>query len=527
MDPEFERQWRQARTLEQSGDMVEAKKLYEALVGEDPDRLYVRLRLAAIEQGAGRYRVAREQALECARIVRAGRWKDLAPVTRLLLAYDEWSSVRDLILGADWASPEVIREAAVLSQHLWLVGEVEDARRMVELALPLAPGSVALRYSRASILRYLGRVDEAAEEFEACLDLSPTDPYAHWSLAQHSKASPPGARIKRILAATAAMGIDRVEAPYLQYALFKEYDDAGEDEAAWRHLHEGARLRRAQIRYDGAVEEQGFNDLRGLYDANVETSRSAHESNVHTPIFIVGMPRSGTTLLERILGGHPEVAAAGELNEFQRCLNWHADTFLGLYPTPASVGRLAGIDLAGVGSDYLARTVHWARGKRMMVDKNPANFVHAGAIARAIPQARILCLRRNPMDACFSNLKNLFSNDAYGYSYTLEELADYYVRFDALSDHWRKTLPKHYMEVSYEALVADPAGMAERVMAFCGLPFDPNAVDITRNTAPVTTASSSQVRQPINRAGVGAWRKYERGLQPLRDRLEARLGPVA
>lgn len=527
MDPEFERQWRQARTLEQSGDVVEARKIYEALVGEDPDRLYVRLRLAAIEQGAGRYRVAREQALQCARIVRAGRWKDLAPVTRLLLAYDEWSSVRDLILAADWASPEVIREAAVLSQHLWLVGEVEEARRIVELALPLAPGSVPLRYSRASILRYLGRVDEAAEEFEACLALSPIDPYAHWSLAQHSRSSPPGARIERILAATAAHDPEGLESTYLQYALFKEYDDAGDGESAWRHLCEGARLRRAQVRYDGALEERGFDDLIGLYGTDPGGDRSARGNEVHTPIFIVGMPRSGTTLLERILGGHSEVAAAGELNEFQRCLNWHADTFLGHYPTPASVSRLAGIDLEAVGSDYLVRTVHWARGRRMMVDKNPANFVHAGVIARAIPQARILCLRRSPMDACFSNFKNLFSNDAYGYSYSLEELADHYVRFDALSRHWRETLTGNYMEVGYEDLVADPGGIAERVMGFCGLPFDPNAVDITRNTAPVTTASSSQVRQPINTAGIGAWKKYERGLQPLRDRLEAKLGPVA
>lgn len=526
MDPDLEHRWRQARTLERSGRVGEAKALYEALIGEDPDRLYVRIRLSAIEQDAGRYRVARGHALQCARVVAAGRWKDLASVSRLLLTYDEWSLVGDLILSADWQAREVMQEAAVLSQHLWLIGEVEHALRMVEHALPLAPDSVPLRYSRASILRYLGRSKEAIEELEGCLARSPTDPYAHWSLANHCKSDPPGARAGRVLDATRAFKPEGIEQPYLHYALFKEFDDAGEVEQAWSHLVKGANIRRSQVRYDGAQEAQGFDAIRTLFDETVDASEVQVPVDGHVPIFIVGMPRTGTTLLERILGGHSDVAAGGELNEFQRCLNWHADCFMGHYPTASSVGRMAGLDYASVGREYLVRTKHWSRGRRVMVDKNPANFVHAGAIARAVPGARILCLRRDPMDACFSSLKSLFSNHAYGYSYSLPELTDYYLRFDSLCRHWRDTLGDSYMEVSYEGLVADPHGAAERVMAFCGLSFQPDALDITRNEAPVTTASSSQVRQPINAAAVGAWRRYEAWLSPLRDRLEAGLGSI-
>ena len=151
--------------------------------------------------------------------------------------------------------------------------------------------------------------------------------------------------------------------------------------------------------------------------------------------------------------------------------------------------------------------------------KNPLNFVYSGFLAKALPQAKILCMRRNPLDACFSNLKNLFMNNAFGYSYDLGELADYYLRFDRLSAHWRETLQGHYMEVGYEDLVSDPERIGRKVMEFCGLPFRVDQVDITKNTMPVLTASTSQVRQPINTRGIGAWRRYESQLAPLRDRL--------
>ena len=526
MDPDFEHRWRQARALENSGEAGKAKEIYEGLIREDPGRLYVRMRLCAIEQAAGRYRAAHGQAVRCADDVRSGRWKDLAAVTRLLLAFDEWGLVRELIGAADWKHPDVVRDSAVLSQHLWLVGDVDAALRLVDAVLPHARQSVPLRYSRANALRYLGRMAEATDEYEECLRLNPLDPYAHWSLAFHEKSRPPGDRVGRIERAMRSYRPDGIEQPYLHYALFKEFDDAGDAERAWQHLATGSAIKRRQLRYDPAAEEAGFEALRAAIPAGFAVNRQAQGREGHVPVFIVGMPRSGTTLLERILGGHSQVAAAGELNDFQRALNWEADCFLGHFSTRAAVERLRGADHDAVGRDYMARTRHWAQGSSHVVDKNPANFIHAGFIASALPQARIVCLRRNPMDACFSNLKNLFSNEAYGYSYSLEELADYYIRFDRLSRHWRDALGGRYLEVGYEELVDAPLATAQRVMAFCGLAFERQAIDITRNHSPVTTASSSQVRQPIHAGGVGAWRRYETWLEPLRGRLEAAMGAL-
>jgi len=524
MDPDFERRWRLARALENAGDAKAAKEAYEALLAEDPHRLYVRLRLLVIEQAAGNYRNALRHAIACAEDVRHARWKDMAVVTRHLLAFDERELVRELIMGADWRHPEVLRDSPVLSQHLWLVGEVAESLRLIEAAMPFAEDNEPLRYSRANALRYMGRMDEASVEYEHCVRLAPNEGYAHWSLAFHEKSRPTGARVARIRKAIEANPAGSVQQPYLRYALFKELDDAGDVESAWEQLMAGAAAKRKQIRYQPEVEAEGFDALQRAIGA--EPMGEADTTEGHVPIFIVGMPRSGTTLLERILGGHSQVSAAGELNDFQSVLSWESDRFIGRYPTPETVARLQEADHRAIGKHYLDRTRTWAKGCRYLVDKNPENFIHAGFIARALPQARIICLRRNPMDACFSNLKNLFSNDAYGYSYALEELADYYIRFDRLSLHWREMLGDQYLELEYEALVGEPMAMAERVMGFCGLPFEQDVVDITRNTSPVTTASSSQVRQPIHARGIGAWRRYAERLGPLRSRLETAMHGV-
>ena len=157
----------------------------------------------------------------------------------------------------------------------------------------------------------------------------------------------------------------------------------------------------------------------------------------------------------------------------------------------------------------------------VLVDKNPENYFLSRFIAAALPEAKIVCIRRNPMDACFSNLKELFANDSYGYSYRLDELADHYHRFDLLARHWRATMPGNFHIVEYEALVSDPVAASAEVFAFCGLDFDEAYVDITRNSAPVATASAAQVRSPIDSKNIGSWKDYEAELGGLKSRLEA------
>lgn len=527
MDPIFEKRWRQARKLENAGDVRAAKEIYQALIEEDPQRLYVRMRLSTIAMGENRYRLAREHALTCADAVRTSRRKDMAAVCKLLLSFGERALVKELIVAADWRHPDIVRTSAALSQYLWLIEEVELALVFIDAVQAYIVPNALLLYSKATALGYLGKMPEATDEFERCVELDPHEAHVHWSLANHQKADPAGARIPRVKMAQRAYADDAPQQPFLHYALYKEYENSGEYEQAWYHLQHGAALKRRElVGYDPKVEQEGFDYLREMTSPGFFASRAQRQEAGHTPIFVVGMPRSGTTLLERILGGSHQVTAAGELNEFTNALCMESDQFMGGFLRPAALKKLWDVDFSNIGARYLEKTRHLTEGNPFLSDKNPVNFVYSGFIAKAIPQAKILCLRRNPMDACLSNLKILFTNEAYGYSYDIEELAEYYICFDRLCAHWREVLGDQFMEVDYEQLVDNPLGMTEKVMAFCGLPFDPGLVDITRNKTPVTTASSAQVREPINKRGVGAWRKYESQLQPLRARLEAELGPL-
>ena len=404
-----------------------------------------------------------------------------------------------------------------LIQHLWLIDEYEAALRLIDAASQRVQPNHLLSYSRANALRYCGRIEEATAEFEKCIALAPNYPYAHWSLAYHAKANPLGSRVDRIRQALTTVSDDPIAQTHLRYALFKELDDLGNVDAAWPELQAGARIMRGLVSYDSEREEQALLTLRRLTDDSFV--KDGAEQPAKVPIFIVGMPRTGTTVLERILGNHTLVASAGELNDFSRALSWESDHFYDVPATLRSLDRIKDVNFARVGEAYLRRTADRYGAGRYLIDKNPVNIFNAGFIAKALPQAKILCLLRNPMDTCFSNLKELFSGTAYGYSYDLLELGDHYTRFRQLAEHWQNVLPHQFHVVGYERLVADPLMASEEVMRFCGLPFEPICVDITRNTAPVSTASSSQVRQPINTRGVDAWRKYAKYLEPLEMRI--------
>jgi hypothetical protein len=235
-------------------------------------------------------------------------------------------------------------------------------------------------------------------------------------------------------------------------------------------------------------------------------------------VFIVGLPRSGTTLLERILGNHSMVAAAGELNDFPRQLRWCADRHGHALLDPALLEASDDVDFTELGRRYLEQS-QWRAGDRpFYVDKLPPNFMLLGFIRRALPQARVVHLVRDPMDVCFSNYRAMFGS-AYGYSYGFESLAHHHGQYRRLMRHWHAAMPGFVLDLPYELLVRDSEAAARRLFDFCGLPFEPGCGDNTRNAGAVATLSSAQVRQPIHARGLGEWRRYARQLGPLRAML--------
>ena len=275
---------------------------------------------------------------------------------------------------------------------------------------------------------------------------------------------------------------------------------------------------RARTHHDTDADGRLIEQLIRVFDtdATVDTD----DLDGPTPIFIVGLPRSGTTLLERILGTHSQVASAGELTDLPKQLRWVANQHGHALLDETLLAATGTLDFTELGRRYLAQTQWRAQGRRFYVDKLPPNWMLVGHLRRALPRAKILHLVRDPMDVCFSNWRALFG-DAYAYSYDFESLARHHAQYRRLMAHWHRVHPGFVLDVPYADLVNDTETICRRVLAFCGLPFEADCLDHTRNRSSVSTLSSAQVREPIHARGIGEWRRYATPLEPLRRLLEA------
>ena len=398
----LEPQWRAGRECESRGDFAGARAIYEGVLAADPTQAFAWHRLSAVAVAQGRLREARDAARTGTGIALGHqRWRVLPFLTQQLLAFDERLAVREAIEAADWTHPLVLSQSAVLAQQLWLADAHELGLRLADHGLRAAPRSHLLHYVRGNLLRNLGRGDEATAAFEQCLALAPGFAEGHWALAYHQPSEPRGARVPRVRAALAAAS-DPLARAHLGYALFKELDDA-EAPGAWEALSAAASVMKAASRHSPARDRASVDALlQAFATPEAAPAPGAIEAAARTPVFIVGLPRTGTTLLERILGNHSRVCSGGELNAFATAVSLAMDRPFGAPPAPAQVEAAALMDVAALGRDYLERTAHlWGEDSHQL-DKNPLNLWHAGLIARALPQARILCLVREPMDACFS-----------------------------------------------------------------------------------------------------------------------------
>jgi hypothetical protein len=275
----------------------------------------------------------------------------------------------------------------------------------------------------------------------------------------------------------------------------------------------------ARVQYDAAGESRLIDSLLALCTREFLRPVDAEAPGAQ-PLFVIGMPRSGTTVLDRILGNHSQILSAGELGDFARALRWAADHRCVGPLDPTILERAPRLDFAAVGRRYLEQTQWRAGGRERFVDKLPINWMQAGFIAKALPHARILHMVRDPMDTCFSNFRAFFGV-GYGYSYDFAALAAHFRDYRRTIAHWHAVMPGRILDVDYARLVAEPEAVAREVLTFCGLDDEPGCTDLGRNTAPVATLSNQQVREPIHRRAQAEWRRYERQLEPLRAALGA------
>ncbi|OOG37055.1 sulfotransferase [Rhodanobacter sp. C05] len=386
--------------------------------------------------------------------------------------------------------------------------EHERAKTLYARAAAQEPSRVDIHYNLSKSLMCLGELDAAEHEMETCLDLAPQSWGIHLTLSYLRTQTATSNHLERLKSLLPTSAGNLVAQIHVHMALFKEYEDLADYPNAFEHLAIGKAAGKAGRDYSRERREALF---AALTHALPKPEAAVTGFPTDEPIFVIGMPRSGTTLVERIISNHPDVHSAGELHDFPVTFKQLSGSRTRPLLDPETIDCVPNMDWRRVGEAYLAGTRPATGHKPHFIDKLPHNFLYAGFITQALPQAKIICLRRDPMDTCLSNFRQLFAleSTSYDYSFDLLDTGHYYVLFDRLMAHWQKLFPGRILEVDYETLVESQEASSRQLLEFCGLSWDDACLRFEDNPAPVATASVVQVRKPMYRSSIRRWKHYE------------------
>jgi tetratricopeptide (TPR) repeat protein len=451
----------------------------------------------ALQLDQSRYDVAIELAKHCLSINRYPRARDL------LRQY----------VGRAGGSPVYLDMAGEVYMAM---GHYELAWPLYEKALEIQPDIEIVQMHKAACAVYLGKIEKARHIYREILDQSPGHQRAHFELAQLARARD-RSHIDEMVQALGDDSTDPSKNVFLYYALGKEHEDLEDWGAAFDYFERAGDAVKQVSRYDVREDVELIDAITSTCSREwLEEDMSAEPSD-RTPIFVVGLPRTGTTLTDRILSAHSLIESAGESQLMQMVLRGgtRANNHIGI--TIGQIRKAAKRDPADIAESYMSAISHRLDESPYFVEKLPENVLYLGFIARSWPNAKIVHLRRHPMDACFA----LFKQSYFRFAYSLDDLAEYYLAYDKLSRHWREVLESRMIEVAYEDIVSDQEGQTRRLLNYLGLDFEESCLNFETNRSPVATASSVQVREKIHARSVGKWANVEEQLMPLYERLRA------
>jgi len=404
-----------------------------------------------------------------------------------------------------------------------LLGDQQEASVWIERAVRKEPGSVPLLVNQATNHMFLGKLDGAEAVLRKVLGLQPGNPNANWILSNVRKAKNRD-HIERLERMVQKEDRNPRALAFLNYGLGKELEDLEEWDKAFDAFACGAKARRSTIEYDEQSEINMYQAFGDVFTSEwLEKNATGHDDP--SPIFVIGQPRTGTTLVERIITSHSQVHSAGELRQFGTCIRRLSNYRESTRYSAKLAGLAAEIDCEKLGKAYMATTTKLRGSLPRFVDKLPPNYLYVPLILKALPKAKIVHLTRNPMDACFSSFKQLFA-DAYKHSYDQAEMARHHARYYHLMALWRERFAGRFLDIAYEDTARDLEPNARKLIEFLELPWEDACLHFHKQDSAVTTASAVQVREPAHTRSIGRWRRYEKQLGLMRQTLQEQGVPV-
>jgi tetratricopeptide (TPR) repeat protein len=412
-----------------------------------------------------------------------------------------------------------ISNAGLKAAAMSRVGRLEEARHLYGLVLASRPKEAKLWMSYGHILKTVGEQAESVAAYRRAIELRPTLGEGWWSLANLKTVKFSEADIAAMEAALADKGLGDEDRFHMHFALGKALEDAGKAEPSFTHYAAGNHLRHAELHYDPGEVSDHVERARGVYTAEFFAARSGWGCQATDPIFIIGMPRAGSTLVEQILSSHSAVEGTAELPDLPAIARRLTGKRGENRDYAEAVGALSEVDCRAMGEEYLERaSVQRFTDKPMFIDKLPNNWPHVGLIRLILPNAKVIDVRRHPLACGFSNFKQHFARGQV-WSYDLAEIGAYYRDYVTLMRHFDAALPGFVHRVIHEELVEDPETQIRRLLDALGLPFEAACLSFYENPRAVRTASSEQVRRPISREGLEGWKPFEPWLAPLKEAL--------
>ena len=514
---EIQRNWHFAETAFKEKNWHKALGYYQQIVALDQNHVPSLVRLASIYIQLNDYESARKYSLRASEIP-SNNLPAILMLAKQLVIFSEKQRLKKYLNDFKPNASIDSQALAELSVMLNTAGDINGALRFVDLAIARDPLSAPAYYFRGNLKTFLGDSEGAQKDLNRCIEIKPNFAQAYWALSNHKNHSGSNdvtSKIRKQLALAKPGLKDEI---YLSIALHNELHKVGDYENAWTALDYGNKAKRKQIPYNHQATQKIFSSLKKIDWTTLPNIAQKKVSLQQTPIFIVGMHRSGTTLLEQMLAGHSNILDGGESASFATQLKRAANTTKEM--DAALIDKLASTDLSKVGDWYAENNAWRFNGNQYFTEKLPSNFQFIGFILKTIPNARIINLVRDPMSTCFSNLRNLFNFEC-GYSYEQTELADYFGWYRELMSFWHEKFPGAICDIHYDDLILDPTSAMQRICTYLQLDYQTTMIELETKGKSVATASTVSVRQGLQTDRNQQWKHYQKHLSTLVKQLES------